>query len=141
MRKGSVYRIDDVFDPNSSRRLFNKKIIERLRKLRFERGMTQQDVASKSGINYSYYNKIESLGTTRSQPSLPTLLRICNALGTSLDYLLSGEFTNEDSIIDEILVELRKCSPHTRKTILEIVRVLVKSEEREDDEDEEDSDS
>ncbi len=56
-----------------------------MRKLRREKGLTQQELAEKAGIGQSYICKIEK-GTF--EPSLATLGRISKVLGTTTKELI-----------------------------------------------------
>lgn len=65
--------------------LSDEQIIEglgkKMRAIRKERGMTQLDVASKSGMEENAYRRVELAGTS---PTLKTILRIARALDTDL---------------------------------------------------------
>ena len=61
--------------------------IQRIRK---ERGMTQEDLADKSGITSNTVSRIER---GLLIPALPTLIDICNALGTGADSILAAYIT------------------------------------------------
>lgn len=47
--------------------------------------LTQEGMAEKMGISYSYYTRLE---TGHSTPSLDTLIHICNELNVPVDFLL-----------------------------------------------------
>ena len=66
--------------------------IQRIRK---ERGMTQEDLADKSGITSNTVSRIER---GLLIPALPTLIDICNALGTSADSILAAYITADTPI-------------------------------------------
>ena len=57
--------------------------IQRIRK---ERGMTQEQLGEKVGVDPNSISRIER---GRLIPALPTLIDICNALGTGADSLLA----------------------------------------------------
>lgn len=61
--------------------MFNK----RLRKVRMNRGLTQQNMADKLGISLNAYQKYEQ---AERSPSLDCLVAIADILNVSLDYLL-----------------------------------------------------
>lgn len=50
-------------------------------------GLRQYEVCEKIGVNDKYLSNLE---TARSVPSLEVLLKLCEALETSPDYLLLG---------------------------------------------------
>ena len=66
--------------------------IQRIRK---ERGMTQEDLADKSGITSNTVSRIER---GLLIPALPTLIDICNALGTGADSILAAYITADTPI-------------------------------------------
>ena len=57
--------------------------------------------------------------------SLPTLIYICNALGVTVDYVLSSEYTGDYSSIDrEIMKEIQSLSDEEKERVLRVVRAL-----------------
>lgn len=68
-----------------------KNFAQRLKKLRMERGLTQREFATKTGINYVQYNRYEK---GDRKPSADVLPKIADALGVSVDYLLEGDEQN-----------------------------------------------
>ena len=58
--------------------------IQRIRK---ERGMTQEQLGEKVGVDPNSISRIER---GRLIPALPTLIDICNALGTGADSILAA---------------------------------------------------
>ena len=58
---------------------------ERVKLIRLNRGLTQEDVAMALGIGKSTFCQYEK-GTRK--PDLPTIIKISEFLGTSADYLL-----------------------------------------------------
>lgn len=68
-----------------------KKIGEAARRARKALGITQEDAADRIGISLEFYSRIERGGTL---PSVPTLLRMANALAASADELLGRTETS-----------------------------------------------
>lgn len=60
---------------------------ERVREIRERRGMTQDKLAEAADISKSFLSEIEN---DKSNVGAQILLRIANALGASVDYLLQG---------------------------------------------------
>lgn len=94
----------------------------RIRRLRKENALTQQALAELSGQEPSNISHIER-GATKL--SLPTIVNIANALGTTVDVLLcdslmesSQEFEREAADI------LADCTHSERKVITETMRAL-----------------
>ena len=62
-------------------------ILERLKKLRLERGLSQPDIARQLEIPLATYRSYEQ---GKREPNNETVLKISNILNTSADYLLGG---------------------------------------------------
>lgn len=60
---------------------------ERIRDVREKRGMTQDKLAEAADISKSFLSEIEN---DKSNVGAQILLRVANALGASVDYLLQG---------------------------------------------------
>ena len=99
-----------------------ENIARKLKEVRLSKGLTQEYIADMADVNTSHISNIEN---NRVKVSLSTLLQICNALGVTVDYVLSDEYTEASSALDhEILSELQGCSDRTKEQILQIIRVL-----------------
>jgi|GEM_PF-2813415 len=59
----------------------DKRIADRIRKVRLARGITQEELSSRLGHNLSYIAYVE---TYRSGLSLPTLYKLAKILGVKL---------------------------------------------------------
>jgi transcriptional regulator with XRE-family HTH domain len=53
---------------------------EELRKARERAGLTQQELAVRAGLHYTYVNRLEH---DRYSPTLDAFFRLCDALGVS----------------------------------------------------------
>lgn len=62
----------------------NKKVAKRIRQIRKEKKLTQEEVAYRAELDYSYYNQIEN---ARRNPSVEALERIARALGVNIKRL------------------------------------------------------
>lgn len=94
----------------------------RIRRLRKERGMTQQALAELSGQEPSNISHIER-GATKL--SLPTLVSVANALGVTADQLLCDSLPATRSVFEtEADRLLADCSHLERKVITETIRTL-----------------
>jgi len=60
---------------------------QRLRELRQQRDLTQQELAKRAAIHYTHIGRYES---GKSMPAADTLRRIAEALGTTVDFLMDG---------------------------------------------------
>lgn len=63
------------------------ELSQRLRRLRVERGLTLEEVASRGGLTRGWLSKVENFRVT---PSLPALHRIASGLGVTLSELFEG---------------------------------------------------
>lgn len=95
---------------------------QKLRKVRISKNLTQEYVANMVDVNTSHISNIEN---NRVKVSLSTLVQICNALDTTVDYILADEYNHPSSVIEqEILHEVQSCNLETQKQILKIVKAL-----------------
>ena len=99
-----------------------KKISEKLKEIRISKGLTQEYIANMADVNVSHISNIEN---NRVKISLPTLVHICNALNTTVDYVLTGEYSSPSSALEqEILHELHSCPDETKEQLLKIIKAL-----------------
>lgn len=99
-----------------------EKIGRKIRKVRISKGLTQEYVANVANVNVSHISNIEN---NRVKISLTTLIQVCNALQTTVDYILLDEYTSSGNVLDnEILHELQSCTPDTKNKILQIIKIL-----------------
>jgi transcriptional regulator with XRE-family HTH domain len=64
-------------------------LAERLRKLREDKGLSLEDVSKKAGISKTYLWELERDTSGAKKPSAEVLLKIANALSTTLAELLA----------------------------------------------------
>ena len=65
-----------------------KKLGENIKKIRKQKGLTQEELAGISGIGLNFMGKIE---IAFSKPSLDTIIKISNALDVSLKTLFDSK--------------------------------------------------
>lgn len=65
----------------------------RIRKAREDQGYTREKFAEKLDVSVSYMAELER---GRTGISVKMLIKVCNLLGLSADYVLFGEERNED---------------------------------------------
>ena len=75
----------------------------RIRKAREDAGYTREKFAELLDVSVSYLAEVE-LG--RTNVSVKTLIKICNVLGLSADYVLFGENREADALLLEKLHRL-----------------------------------
>lgn len=94
----------------------------RVRRLRKERGLTQQTLAEMSGQEPSNISHIER-GATKLSP--PTLVAIANALEVTVDQLLCDSLPASRSVFEtEAAHILSDCSHLELQVITETIRTL-----------------
>lgn len=60
---------------------------DRVRRLRRDRGWSQEQLCKRAGISKSFISEVENSAAT---PGGPVLIKLASSLGASLDYLLTG---------------------------------------------------
>lgn len=99
-----------------------EQIGKKLKEIRISKGLTQEYIANMADVNTSHISNIEN---NRVKISLPTLVHVCNALGITVDYVLSNEYASPSDALDaEILKALQKCDPQKKEKILRIIQIL-----------------
>ncbi len=79
-----------------------KEVGRRMSKRRKELGLKQYQVCEMIDVNYKYISNLE---TGRSAPSLEVIMKLCDALRTTPDYLLLGTNQSEDDVTDKELTD------------------------------------
>lgn len=92
--------------------------------LRWERGLSQEQLAEKVWISTTHMSHIET-GSTKL--SLPVLVDIAAALSVSVDEILSGGETEAARASDELAAILSKCSPEQSRFLLSLIKNAKKA--------------
>lgn len=105
-----------------------KNVNLRLRSLRDEVGITQQELADKLFLTQKTINSYE---TGRTQPNIETLCKIADIFDTSVDYLIGNSdvrysyFLADDKNLKEkekfLLKHFRKLSEETQDNFLHLI--------------------
>ncbi len=91
----------------------------RIRKAREELGYTREQFAEKLDVSVSYLAELER---GRTGISVKMLVKVCNVLGLSADYILFGENRDTDSLLlDRIHRIDDKYMPLLEKVITELL--------------------
>ncbi len=77
----------------------------RIRKAREDAGYTREKFAELLDVSVSYLAEVER---GRTNVSVKTLIKICNVLGLSADYVLFGENREADTLLLEKIHRLDK---------------------------------
>ena len=98
-----------------------KLIGKRIQEVRKQQEMTQAELAALTDMSDSYISYIE---TAKKQASLEALVRISNALGITVDELLSGnQLHNPTDYQTDIELLMEDCSLLERRFIYELISV------------------
>ena len=91
-----------------------KDLGARIRTIRRQKPLTQEELAEQAGISASFLGHIER-GTRIA--SLDTLVALCNTLGVTPDYLLAASLTLDDD------ASVAGMSEHERAKLSEFLRL------------------
>ncbi len=96
---------------------------DRIREIRQARGLTQDQVASKASLSKGFLSDVEN---NKTDIGSTFLLKIADALGASIDYLLRGDLTDErfSQKAVEIPPELSETARESGWTYAETLEVL-----------------
>lgn len=93
----------------------------RIRKAREDMGYTREKFAELLDVSVSYLAEVER---GRTGVSVKMLIKICNVLGLSADYVLFGEERNTDAMLLEKINRIdEKYLPLLNKVIDEILAI------------------
>ncbi len=108
--------------------LDQRAIGEQIRKMRKAKGLTQDQLAEKSGVGVTHISHIE---TGKSVPSLEMIIKLVNAFECSADELLCVEVKKAVELRNNWLTELvEDCSSLEIKMIANIILALKNSMRR-----------
>lgn len=95
---------------------------QRIKELRVEQQLTQENLADMTSVNTSHISNIE---TNKVKVSLTLLVNICNALDTTVDYVLGNEYHHASSVTEKELLNVAKDMTNEKQEILlRIAKVL-----------------
>lgn len=94
-------------------------VLEKIDKLRKEKGWSVNYLAMEAGLTQSTVN---NLYTRRTEPKIPTLRALCDALGITLsDFFKESNQENED---EELIRRIKSLSPENKKALLQLLKNL-----------------
>lgn len=103
-----------------------KKLGKRIAGRRKEMGIKQYELCDLIDVNYKYISNLE---TGRSAPSLETLMKLCDVLHTTPNYLLLGTISEDDSLSgDSIMKKIQSLSSDSREMVSSIIDVFAEKE-------------
>ena len=92
-------------------------VLEKIDKLRKEKGWSINYLAMEAGLTQSTVN---NLYTRRTEPKIPTLRALCDALGITLsDFFKESNQENED---EELIRRIKSLSPENKKALLQLLK-------------------
>ena len=92
------------------------EVLEKIEKLRKEKGWSINYLAMESGLTQSTLNNLYSRNT---EPKISTLRAICGAFGITL-----SEFFKEEENDDELIRRVKSLSSENKNALLQIVKNL-----------------
>ena len=100
-----------------------KELGKRIAKRRKVLNLTQDDVAEATGLSNNYISNIEN---NHSIPSIETLVKICDALDITPDYLLLGIVRDtDDSLHSQINQKLKLCDKKKLELVDHFITWLI----------------
>jgi len=102
-----------------------KALGERIAKRRKVLNLTQDDVAEATGLSNNYISNIEN---NHSIPSIDTLVKICEAIDTTPNYLLLGITSHadtEEDLRNQINERLKLCNQKKLKLVERFVSWII----------------
>ena len=102
-----------------------KAIGKRIKSIRRNANMTQEQLAEKISLSISHMSNIET-GTTKV--SLTTIVNIANALAVSVDNLLADNLVNARPQLEhDIQQVLSKCSPYELHVVTDVCKATLEA--------------
>lgn len=93
-------------------------VLEKIDKLRKEKGWSINYLAMEAGLTQSTVN---NLYTRRTEPKIPTLRALCDALGITLSEFFKEE-SQENAADDELIRIVKSLSPDNKKALLQLLK-------------------
>ena len=93
------------------------KLAMRIKEARHRKGITQEKLAAMTDLSHNFIGRIES---NNSRVSLASLVKICIALDTSMDYLLSDTIKLPDTAI----LNITALNDTEKRFVLNIIKGL-----------------
>ncbi len=94
---------------------------DRIRNLRKEKGLTLDQLAEQSGSSNSYIWELENKNPPR--PSAEKLAKIADKLGTTIEFLLQGETSQEEAADAHFYRSYQKMDEPTKAKIRRMVEL------------------
>lgn len=92
---------------------------------RIKKGFSQEKLAEILDVTPTHIKHMES---GRRKPSVEILFKLANILDISLDSLIFDTFDDRDSVIESIVIDLKKCERDKLNLIKDVIDVIVKND-------------
>ncbi len=116
----------DYYLSDMERQELQKAFGSRVKTLRKQKGWTQKELAAKADVRSAQLNKYE--GGLHSPP-FETLLKLAEALDTSIDYLVAGDESEEIPLHSQRLLErfreLQDFDADDQDTVIKLIDALI----------------
>ena len=107
-------------------KVFRKALGSRLKQLRKQKRWSQKELAGKVDLRFQQLNKYES---GLNIPPAEMLVRLADALGTSVDYLLTGNPMEDSPLASSRLFQrfktLEGMSPSDQEAIITLIDAVI----------------
>ena len=118
-------KILDLFTAMQSK-AFRKALGSRLKQLRKQKRWTQKELAGKVEVRFQQLNKYES---GLNIPPAEMLVKLADALGTSIDYLLTGNPIEDSPLASSRLFQrfkmIEDMNPSDREAIITLIDAMI----------------
>ena len=101
-------------------------VIERIKERKKQLGITNEQLAAKSGISFGTLNKI--LGSETKDPSISNIIKLKNALGLSQDYLFGTSESDAQTFTEdeqELISDFRKLNAEGKAAAVGAVKAFT----------------
>lgn len=102
---------------------------ERIRTLRNEKGLSQEQLALNADITTTYLDMIER---NDKNPTIKVLGRICDALDVTLAIFFSNDETIDKSMDEtsyKIMAHVNMCNSSEKRVLLHVIKYMMKFKE------------
>lgn len=101
---------------------FNRKIGQRIKKLRVERDWTQEELATKIDATFPFISNLERGG---SGLNAFNLLMLCKALEVAPNQLLMWDLETENETLKRCYVEVSKLDEGKQDIVIAVIRAIL----------------
>lgn len=111
--------LEELYERTQKEKQINIEIGMRIKQIRTQRKITQEQLAEMIDVTVQYISDLER-GVTGS--SVATIVKLCQVLDVSSDYILLGK---EGSTDPQLQQKLNEISPAQKNAILEILEKVL----------------